>query len=134
MLKVISDDYFRQALGTIKQAVLNKDERQSLEQQAEEELKLARATSWSLMHYLVHNKNAQLQRYFDEIRGLPRDTDYDGKVLRECFYRAFGLLTPDSANPGRQTVNPNKLETLAAGWFANMDLKQLDSVEFEAQA
>ena len=32
---------------------------------------------------------------------LPRDMDYDSKVLKDCFYRAFGLLVQDPNNPQR---------------------------------
>jgi len=121
LLKVITDDYFRQAYSTGKLAELTKDERGTLRHKAEEELDVARATAWSLMYHLAFSKPTQLERYFEEIRGLPRDLAYDNKVLRDCFFRAFGLLRADPDNAGRQALDVVGLETLATAWFTSAD-------------
>jgi hypothetical protein len=125
LLKVVTDDYFHQAYDALRKSQQakdkDKDQRQLLQMKADFQLEVARATSWSLMYYLVQKKSSALDRYFREIADLPRDMDYDAKVLKDCFYRAFGLLVQDPNNPGRQIVNISSLESLAAAWFSSME-------------
>jgi len=131
LLKTVTDEYFRQAFVTLAEWQVNKDDRETLKEKSNEELELARATSWALMYYLVRNKSDQLGRYFQEINNLPRDLDYDAKVLKDCFYRAFGLLMVDPENPSRQMVDIGKLDTLAASWFSTIESTRLDLPKFE---
>jgi hypothetical protein len=136
LVKVITDDYFHQAYDALRKSQLardkDKDERQLLQLKADAKLEIARTTAWSLMYFLVRNKSDQVRRYCREIAELPRDMNYDSKVLKECFYRAFGLLVPDRDAPGRQLVDVNKLETLAAEWFSSLeDTHQQDLPKLE---
>ena len=87
-----------------------------------------RTRQWEWSQFADAVTNWELQRYFDEINNLPRDVAYNGKILRDCFCRAFGLLTPDAANPGRQMVNTAKFETLAKAWLSAMDSARLDDI------
>jgi hypothetical protein len=134
LLKVVTDDYFRHAYGMVKTSQLNKEERAAFKHKAEDALELARATSWSLTYYLMRNKSDLLERYFGEIANLPRDIDFDSKVLKECFYRAFGLLMQDPDNPQRQIVNVEKLDAMATAWFSSMEATVLDLPEVEQMA
>jgi Protein of unknown function (DUF1570) len=135
LVKTITDDYFRRANDTLKLAEQSgKEERAALKQKGQDELDLARATAWSLMHFLAGKKHKQLERYFEELRNLPRDLDYDSKVLRECFYRAFGLLQNDPNQPSRQVVDVAKLDSLSTDWFASMDKSQSDIPAYDVVA
>jgi hypothetical protein len=135
LVKTITDEYFRHANETLKLAEQSgKEERAALKQTGQDELDLARTTAWSLMHYLATKKHKQLERYFEELRNLPRDLDYDSKVLRECFYRAFGLLHDDPNQPGRQVVNVGKLDSLSTDWFTSMDKSQSDIPAYDVVA
>src|SRR5262249_3860816 len=99
------------------------------------DLDLARATSWSLMHYLAVNKYPQLERYFAEIRALPRDVAHDNKVLRDCFYRAFGLLKADPDDAARQIPDVTAVDNLANAWFGDTDKNlQLDLPDYQERA
>jgi hypothetical protein len=134
LLKVVGDEYFHPAYDAMHKAQeakaknKDKDQRQILQMKADIQLEMARATSWSLMYYLMRNKkyNEALQRYFQAVADLPRDMDYDSKVLKECFLRAFGLLMQDPDAPGRQMVNVNNLESLASAWLSSIDETQQD--------
>jgi hypothetical protein len=136
LLKVITDEHFRHAQATMTKSLHHgdKEEQFNLKERAEEQFVLARAAAWSLMYYLVNERGRELQRYLEEIRNLPRDLDYDSKVLRNCFYRAFGLLEADAANPGQQKPNTAKLDALAKAWLAYIAGSTLDSVRFEDTA
>jgi hypothetical protein len=120
LLNVITDKDFHQAYGS--EAKLLKDKsNQLLKLKVQEELERARTTSWALMYYLMHNKSKALENYFTELAKLPRDLDYDSKVLRECFYRAFDLLEQDPTNTNRKIVNLGKLDSLAGEWMKFVD-------------
>jgi len=132
LLNVITDQYFRQAYDD--EGQLQKDKGNTiLRLKVEEELEMARAASWSLMYYLMKNKSDLLSRYFDELARLPRDCDYDSKVLRECFYRAFGLLMQDPNNKDRQILNVGKLESFASQWMNTMDQVTLNNQPVQEQ-
>jgi hypothetical protein len=130
LLNIITDQYFRQAYDD--EAQLQKEKGNTiLRLKVEEEMEVARTTAWSLMYYLMKNKSDQLARYFDELARLPRDCDYDSKVLRECFYRAFGLLMQDPNNKDRQILNVGKLESFASQWMNTIDQVTLNNVPVE---
>ena len=86
LLKVISDQYFHQAYATLKHAELaSKEDRDDVRHKGQDELELARATSWSLTYYLARHKSQQLERYFGELRSLPRRPG----LRRQGFARLF---------------------------------------------
>jgi hypothetical protein len=120
LLNVVMDKDFRQAYGSEAQLLKDKNH-QLLKLKVQEELERARTTSWSLMYYLMHKQPKALDRYFKELAKLPRDLDYDSKVLRECFYRAFDLLEQDPDNKDRKIVNLGKLDSLAGKWMKFVD-------------
>jgi hypothetical protein len=99
---VVTDGFFRKTDGGKDKAALQK----------------ARAMSWALTYYLAHDgglgnqKLDGLRRYFNELSRLPRDLEFDDKVLLNCFARAFGLVDTsnqvDKAKFTRFAVNWNK--------------------------
>jgi hypothetical protein len=130
LLKVISDEYFRTAYATLKQpAGKTKEERDALKAKTLDQVEMAQATAWSLMYFLARNKADGLEQYFREIRALPRDCDFDSKVLKDCFYRAFGLMTQDPEVLGSQVLNLGKLQTLAFEWLGAMETTTLELPE-----
>ncbi|HYV39714.1 MAG TPA: DUF1570 domain-containing protein [Gemmataceae bacterium] len=139
-LKTIADDYLQHAYSAVKQALAAKEDRAGWTAQAEHELEWARATAWSVMYYLagerdkdlqrsVRHKN--LQRYFDEINSLPRDSAFDARVLVHAFCKAFDLIKADPANPARQIVDDAKLDKMAEDWFTTMEKLRLPVPEYE---
>jgi hypothetical protein len=72
----------------------------------------ARSLSWALTYYLARNKTDGLLRYYQELRMLPRDIEFDDEVLLGCFARAFDLMDADGKKP-----DENKLAAFADGWY-----------------
>ncbi len=70
----------------------------------------ARATAWALTYFLARTKTANLMRYYEELRKLPRDLELDEEVLLDCFARAFDCVKPD------KTRDEGKLTLLASEW------------------
>jgi hypothetical protein len=132
--KTITDEYFRLAERTKHLADLIKDDQAQLRQKAKDDLEMARATAWSLMHYLAEKKHRHLERYFEELRNLPRDLPYDSKVLRDCFYRAFDLLREDPNDASRRIPDVAKLDNLALDWFNVTDKTYLDLNDYDRLA
>jgi Protein of unknown function (DUF1570) len=129
LVKTITDDYFRQAQSARTAAEASaKDDQGLFKRKAKEDLSQAQATAWSLMHYLAIKKHPQLERYFEELRNLPRDLAYDSKVLRDCFYRAFGLMRDDPDNPNHKIVDVVKLSNLSNDWFNDAEKSFLDNM------
>jgi hypothetical protein len=118
LVKIVGDEYFRQANKTASQTPpKDKADLAAWKAKAQDQKELAEATAWGLMYYLKRERPEALDRYLQEIRNLPRDLEFDAAVLRNCFYRALDLLMPDPENPNREMVNIGKLDTLAAEWF-----------------
>ena len=67
----VTDDFFRNpAPGLKKDAAVRK----------------ARATAWSLVHFLVRKRYDGLKRYFAELEQMPRDVALDDNLLWRCAY------------------------------------------------
>jgi hypothetical protein len=100
--KVVSDWYFHQA---------------SQDPSKEKDwMTTARTMSWALTYFLVNKKQEELLRYYQELRNLPRDLEFDEDVLLGVFARAFGLA--DSSKPNE--LDENKLAILAEQWYTFM--------------
>jgi hypothetical protein len=128
---VITDAYFRQAYVSLAKAGRN-PHAMALHAKAYEDLELARATAWSLTHYLMTKKLDNLVGYLQELSNLPRDTVHDAAVLQACFGRAFRLAPADTAKPNGQVGQG--MHELAVAWFAAMDVTYLDFQAFEQWA
>ena len=129
---MISDDYFRKAYATLKEPVgKTKEERDDLKARTLDQIEMAQATAWSLMYFLIRNK---VEEWSSISRKSARNfaapgCDFDSKVLKECFYRAFGLLKPDPENPTSRVLNLGKLQTLAFEWFGDGETTTLELPE-----
>jgi hypothetical protein len=135
LVKIVTDGFFRQAYATMAAADNAKDDRGAMKHKAEDDLDVARDSAWSLMHYLAVHKYPQLERYFAELRALPRDVSHDNRVLRDCFYRSFGLLKADPDDASRQIADVTAVDNLVAAWFADTDKNlQLDIPEYQERA
>jgi hypothetical protein len=110
IVKVITDQYFREARQN--------ERKKSLEAKA-------RTMSWSLAYFLMNKKLDMLNRYFEELRNLPRDMVPDDETLTRCFGRAFELMEP--ADPTR--VDTRLLNKLADEWYSFIDLTPMESSE-----
>jgi hypothetical protein len=117
LLNVVSDRYFQQAYHSFHNNQQIKEEKETLDEKTRHELELARCTSWSLTYYLAQHKLDNLLKYFDELSNLPRDLEYNEKVLEACFVRAFG----------------DKLDQLATAWFSAMEQTSLEMAEVEQE-
>jgi hypothetical protein len=78
-------------------------------------LRRARTASWSLTYFLARQHLDGLQRYFQELRKMPRDIELDGDILLGCFARAFGKV--DANNK----VDKGKLDAFARDWYSYME-------------
>ena len=100
---IVTDRFFRLAMDPKK----NKPE-------DEPELK-ARALSWALTYYIAHDKLDGLLRYYQELRRLPRDIEFDDEVLLGCFGRAFDLMDATG-----KKIDEGKLAGFAETWYRMM--------------
>jgi len=111
LLKVITDDYFRQAA------------RRSA---SPADLRKARAAAWSLTYFLAQQELVGLQAYFKELSKMPRDIALDDKVLIACFARAMNCTTTDPAT-NRLVIREPALRALAQRWINYTNAIQLES-------
>jgi hypothetical protein len=130
LLKTISDGYFVTATSIQQQIELNKDEREALQPQLEDELLTARTSAWALTYYLAKHRLDGLEKYFQELAGLPRDLEFDETVLQGCFGRAFGLM--DASDPSK--LDMAKVTSFANAWYAAMEGVSLDLLEVQNDA
>jgi hypothetical protein len=137
LLNVITDRYFRQGYELLREQTEVSDdkdkEKDSLTHRTTDLLEKARSTSWALTYYLAHHHLDKLLAYYQELSKLPRDLEYDEGVLRDCFGRAFKLLTADPNDPRKQVLDLARVEALANDWFNKMDMTMLDMVEVEQE-
>jgi len=84
-----------------------------------------RTMSWALTYYLMKNHLEGVLRYCQELNNLPRDMEFDDKVLVGCFARAFGLA--DSARPN--DTSPAKVRDLAFSWYDAISKTPLEDPE-----
>jgi hypothetical protein len=129
LVDVITDAYFRRANAELARAA-----RGTVAQQlkAQQELELARATSWALTYYLMTHKLDKMLSYLQELRSLPRDVAYDAEVLQGCFGRAFGV--PAGGPGGGNRLDPRGVQQLATAWFAALETTMLEVSQFELWA
>jgi hypothetical protein len=107
---VVTDDYFRNHAPGLKREVA---------------LRNARATAWSLAHFLIRKRLDGLLRYFKELAQLPRDVPLDESTLWSAFARAFNAVDA-TGQP-----DPNALRELADDWDKDTKLEQYDNRETE---
>ena len=100
--KVVTDRYFRQAVGVADDA------------EHATALAKARAASWALTYYLAKRKPDRLKAYFEELNKLPRDLDLDEDVLLSAFARAIGAMD------GNRKISPSILVQFASDWQGAM--------------
>jgi hypothetical protein len=100
--KIVTDGYFRELTPD---DYKNKTER----------LMKARSATWSLMYFLAQKKPGNLQRYFNNLREMPRDLELDDAALWGCFARAF-----DYYDPKTNKLDEVGLTTLAETWQNDM--------------
>jgi hypothetical protein len=91
----------------------------------DKDLMTARMSAWALTYFLANKKSDELLRYYQELRGLPRDLAFDEEVLLGIFARAFGLSDPTKPNE----LDANKLAILADQWYRYIR----DEVTLEAE-
>jgi hypothetical protein len=127
LLNVIGDKYFQEGYQAQRQLYEISADREALEPKATKQLRLARSSAWALTDYLAREHTQKLLRYYQELSNLPRDVEYDADVLRNCFARAFNLLTP------ARTLDMARVEKLAVDWFGSMEARQLDMYELEQE-
>jgi hypothetical protein len=108
LVQVVTDGYFRQTALTGEKHLGQRK---------------ARATAWALTYFLVQKRLDGLQRYYAELRKMPRDIDLDADVLLTSFARAFDALDKDG-KPDRA-----KLTKLADQWFNFIDNTPLEEEE-----
>jgi hypothetical protein len=135
LLDVITDRYFRDAYAQLRQrAEVDEKQKEALAPKVRLGLEKARSSAWALTYYLAQNHLDKLLAYYKELASLPRDVEYDEAVLKQCFGRAFGLLTPDPTSPGQKVLDMGRLERMANGWFNSLQTTTLDVVEAEKEA
>jgi hypothetical protein len=118
--RTITDDIFREGKQLLAEGKAKKDA--VLAEKGMDTLEMGRAASWSLVFYLVKTKQLKiLENYCGMLRDLPRDMDYDPRVLDSIGQRAFGLR--DDAG----------LTKLASSWCAEMDVLTLDLPQAEGE-
>jgi len=94
---VITDRYFRVSDGGKNSAATHK----------------ARTMAWALTYYLAQSRHLdELMDYYHELSRLPRDLEFDDKVLLRTFGKAFKLMDPD--NPAE--VSEKELKDMADRW------------------
>jgi hypothetical protein len=89
-----------------------------------------RTMSWALTYFLMKNHLDGVLRYCEELNNLPRDMEFDEKVLADCFARAFGLT--DAARPNE--TSPAKVRNLVFEWSDAMNRTQLADPEAVQEA
>jgi hypothetical protein len=108
--RTVTDYYFRQAKASKDPMTIHK----------------ARTLSWALTFFLARQKLDGLLRYYKELSKLPRDLEFDDKVLLGCFARAFELVEVNKPD----TINKDKFAQFANAWNDNIIMTPLDhSVE-----
>jgi hypothetical protein len=109
--KIITDAYFKEAETVQQHARSTKLEADATK--AEGALLKARSMTWALTYYLARRQLEGLLSYFEELNNLPRDLEFDDKVLEGCFARAFHLTKDGDPNQ----IDSSKLDDLARDWF-----------------
>jgi hypothetical protein len=104
--RVVTDFYFRQAKGSKDKVLMHR----------------ARTLSWALTFYLARQKLDGLLRYYEELSKLPRDLEFDDKVLLACFARAFELVEVKKPD----TIDAAKFGKFARDWNENINLTTLE--------
>ncbi|MGE0529461.1 MAG: DUF1570 domain-containing protein, partial [Bdellovibrionales bacterium] len=129
LLRTITDRYFNQAMTALNRLADKKEDYEELEKLALEKQELAQSTAWALTFYLMNNKLDQMFLYFEELKKLPPDMEYEPRILAGCFARAFGLGGMDSSDPS--SFNMARIREMSNEWFARMDntLLEIRSVE-----
>jgi hypothetical protein len=108
---VITDHYFRLSDGGKNKAALHK----------------ARTMSWALTYYLAKKHLPELMEYYRELSRLPRNLEFDERVLLRTFGKAFKLMDPD--NPTE--ISQKLLADTAERW--HRDTLDLTLEPFEEQ-
>jgi hypothetical protein len=121
LLDVITDRYFREGYGLERLCnEADEAERAPLERKAQKELQKARSSAWALTYFLAREHLDELLAFYGEVGRLPRDVEYNEDALKQCFGRAFGLLTPD------RRLDLKKVDRLARTWFTTLETVTLD--------
>jgi len=118
LLKVATNSAFNKAHEAIRYAKTKEDkEGETLLAKANHELETARTTAWALTDYLARKRLKDLDKYFQLLTELPRDLEFNEKVLQHCFAQAFGLTDAKDSSK----LNETALANLANDWIATLD-------------
>ena len=122
LLQVVTDQYFSRAHNAIRYLPADRTADSPQEIRANRKLEYAQATSWALTYHVMNNRLDNVLVYLDELKKLPRDVEYDPKVLAGCFARAFGMVDPNS--PGG--ISLKGTQRFAYQWYDGMSSCNLD--------
>jgi hypothetical protein len=114
LYNVITDKYFSQLHMALNVAE-NAEDKAVARKLAADRQELAHGSAWALTYYLMNFHLDKVLAYSDELKQLPRDTEYSPEVLAGCFGRAFGLK---QAPPGSLIPLEYKdLLDLSQAWY-----------------
>ena len=83
--------------------------REKLEQKAE-------VTSWSLLYYLSRDRMYGMQKFYAELRRMPRDLSLDSELTLTTFARCFNLMDKDKPTE----IDKLAFKKFAEGWVQYM--------------
>lgn len=127
LVNVISDRYFQIA----RQASADLADNRETPEKVNDDWERARATAWALVYHLVkEQKLDRLLRYVEELGQMPRDLELNPRALEGCFAKAFNLGDAKNA----LQFDPNKLQSFATAWFADLQTIDLELPEVQRLA
>jgi Protein of unknown function (DUF1570) len=131
LVLTITDEYFRLAregleekrkLGETHPAGV------ALNELRENALARARTLSWGLTYFLANERFDGLQKYFEELRKLPRDLELDEDSSMLAFARSFGLAEAGLDDEG---INENRFGGIAEEWLKWMKTQRSPAVDLK---
>lgn len=118
LYRVITDYYISQS-NMAAQLAENADDKNAARKMAKEKMELAHGTAWALTYYLMNQNPEKLFAYCEELKKLPRDTEYSPEVLAGCFGRALGWK--QGAPGDAMAISMQDLKNLSDAWYNNME-------------
>ena len=117
MLRILTDQNFRDAQKAWKLLKVTRQYNRTQQQQD-----IAETTAWALTYHLMGSHPNQVLTYLKELRELPRDVEYDSRVLAGCFARAFDMENKNSDFP----IDLAKLRRMGSNVISTMQSATLD--------
>ncbi|VTR98352.1 DUF1570 domain-containing protein [Tuwongella immobilis] len=120
--ETLTDAIFRRARAGLSTTEQRYENREKALKKRDDDQALSRTLAWSLAYYLMKDQPAKLDALVQELRGLPRDLDFDDESKVLIFARAMGFAPNDK-------VDPVGMRNFAEGWFRFMRTQQAPVVD-----